>query len=587
MADFDQWGGADPVAINKALEAQGSTYRVPVPVAPPVSGPAVIDTAPFAGQPVQPLTPEEQALGAQLVKQREQADAVAAANPSHAPAPQPAVTSAAPATPGIDWKPSVQSQAVPPGARMSLAQPNPQLSAPQYAPTNRPHVGGGVANPIPNMLKDASSGRATAESLRDDAEIRYDTATEARKYNAETLGDSKANALDQIAERQARLAAEQDEYNNRLQIEGDAHQAATDKVTAERNEMNKFVSDYEPKDRRSMNQRVAGAIAVGLGGMLDQNNLVAGLMQGMNVQTNNADRAASLISRGIDRDLEYQRQLLDNKRTAMAGKTTEMGQLREKYGDAIDVLKLGRAMKLEQAQTEIQSITSKGASAEARQLGQEVSDKLEADKQALYSQVYGERFEKLSAEEKQLRMARYQQQMAQAAGGGTSDMQRLKLQEQALKNKKLEQELNKTDKGGPATEGERKTYGVIAGTKDAYKRLYSTVYNNNGTQKDPDSVDMPARAWDYVPGLLTPEQKEQERLDDVNLTRTLLRIESGSNVPDSEVEGKMHSTGLTSSDESVRAKARKTLLDQVAATDQWGLLDDARPNALVRPHGSQ
>ncbi len=554
--DFQQWGGADPEMINRALEAQGSTYRVPVPQAvqptPPQRWPGALEAPPEAAAPTAPAAPQT----LEDIYAQQAADATARA-PAEA----------------------IAAGAVPPAARMSLAQPQ---MAPQ--PARRPSVGGGaqIANPIPGMLKEASAGKAAAETQRDQAELGYDTATEARKLNAETLGDSKADNLESIAEVQARIAADQREYHDRLQVEADSHTAATDKVNSERNEMIKFVNEYEPKDRRTGKQRVAGAIAVGLSGMLDQNNLVAGLMQGMNVQTSNADRTASLIQKGIERDLEYQRALLDNKQTAMAGKTTELGQLREKYGDTVDTLKLARAMKIEQAQKEIEATTAQGASQEARILGQEASDKLEQEKQAIYSEVYGKRFESLRGEEQKLRMARYEQQ--RAAQAGANPMTALKLREQQLKNAKMEQELNKTDKGGPATEGERKTYGVISGAKDSFKRLYSTVYNSDGTEKNPDDVDMPARAWNYVPTILTPEAKEQQRLDDTNIVRTLLRIESGSNVPDSEVEGKMYSTGLTSSDESVRAKARKALLEQLQATDQWGLLDDAKPNPLTRPH---
>ena len=108
-----------------------------------------------------------------------------------------------------------------------------------------------------------------------------------------------------------------------------------------------------------------GALAVGLGQMVDQNNLTAGLMQGLNVQTNNADSTVAMIQRGIDRDLDEQRALLDNKKTALVAKGTELGQLRDRYGDKLDTMKLARSMKLDQAIQEMEAIKNRGLAGEA------------------------------------------------------------------------------------------------------------------------------------------------------------------------------------------------------------------------------
>lgn len=249
-------------------------------------------------------------------------------------------------------------------------------------------------------------------------------AIEQRQQTAEELGQARAETGRSTADLLQASTVDDAMAQEQLAKAQDDHIAATNKVQQEQRELTSFISNYEPKDRRSTAKKVMGALAVGLSAWQDQNNLVAGLMQGMNVQTNNAARVQSMINTSIDRDIDLQRQMLDNKRTALAAKNSELGQMRERYGDSVEALKFARAMKIDQYQKELQAIVARGGAQEAVLTAKDAIGQLDLQKQQLFYEGNRER---------------YQQELR--ARQGMSMAQRLTLEGKALDNAKKRQEL--------------------------------------------------------------------------------------------------------------------------------------------------
>jgi hypothetical protein len=469
-------------------------------------------------------------------------------------------------------------------------QHQPQKSVPLYQnsqaqnqespnSTPAPYVGRGssLANPLTRYLKEAEQTKQEAESQRNAAEDARDVAAGERKDAIRDQAEVDKEVGARAAEIQKRNATDSTQMLQELQINQEMYNKAQDKIATERDEISRFIENYEPKDRRSTARRVTGALAVVLGGVGD------GLVRASGKGTgNHASAVVDIINKGIDRDLENQEKMLENKRTALAARDTELGQLRNRLGDTVDNLKLARVMKLESAKSELESAIAQGASDKAIALANESIAKIDYEISDLKAQFFDKRFGEAYNDERKFSIAQYQQQQA-SRPKPLSQKEQLDLEGKALDNAKKRQELNGSE--GPKTDGEKQDDGVVAGAADAWSRLYPTVYNTDGTSKDSSKVDVPSRVWGAVPSIMTPESIEQERLDEENLIGTLLRLESGSNIPPDERAGKAIQNGLRSSDETVRARARKQLVDQLQAFDRFGRLK--KPNPLVTPHEAQ
>jgi hypothetical protein len=119
------------------------------------------------------------------------------------------------------------------------------------------------------------------------------------------------------------------------------------------------------KDSRSGLEKVFGALTMAIGGMQDQNNLVAGLMQGMNVQTNNAEQAAARVRESVERDISLQKTNYEKVRDKREAKLTEYGIARQLLGDSQQALRYATAMRGERfaAEMEAQAATLKSQTA--------------------------------------------------------------------------------------------------------------------------------------------------------------------------------------------------------------------------------
>lgn len=123
------------------------------------------------------------------------------------------------------------------------------------------------------------------------------------------------------------------------------------------------------------------------------------------------------------------------------------------------------------------------------------------------------------------------------------------------------------------TEGEAKTDAVVAGALDSYMRLGQTLAGGG-------EMNRGAVRETWVPDVLTSQESLQQRADVTNLVRSILRVESGSNVPESEVEGKIAALGIDSGDPEIRAQGMRQLLQGFNALDRQGRIaakESARP----------
>lgn len=562
MARFDP--ATDP-RVRDAINWERSQRGLPplgTPAAP-VAAPAAAPVNTF-----QALTPEEQALGAMQAEQQALVDAQVEANPYHSgggASPAPAVVSTAP---GLDWMPPEQAAMQPATEEEALAaMVRPQ---PEAAPMRQPgqvRVGGGIPNPIPGMLADTTQRRQEAESAAKASEEAGNEAVNDAKQAAKEIGKARAESYGNVADIQQRTASEGQAFVDQLTELEDSRNKAIERVRSEERQISDFISNYEPKDRRTIGQRVMSALAVGLASLFDG---IGG--------TNNGDQVASMISRGIDRDLEMQREMLNNKRTALAAKNTELGQVREKFGDSVDNLKLARAMKLDQAAQEIEAAKARGLQGEALAVADQTIAQLRLERENLLMGINQEKAQRYLAQEQQLKMTRYQQSLPRVQ----SEKERLDLESKRLANEKARREL---EGGGPErklNEGELKLKRDLEGLANGgvFERVYGYVARGDNPYVGVRGVGAMA------PQIFTPSDNIRYKRDLLSLGMSVLRDKSGAAMPANEVEQELDRYGAFSGDPEVAREGVRQLLAEASSRAQAiGLKpkDIGLPSLDVRP----
>lgn len=427
--------GFDPTMVNQALAMQGSAYRVPT-LEEARANAAQFPALPQAGQDVSML---EQAAAAQQLPMVGEGDV--APGFSMVPAPEPQVVQAA------------EPELVAPAPVQAQPQEQPQR---QYTPQElaillgRQRQGGGVANPVPQMLSDTTARRQTSESLTNAYEAQGDEASAGMQQAAADVGEARQATYGDVAKVYDAQAKETTAYQQQVADVEDTTNKAMSSVQQEERDISDWMEkNRAPRDRRGVAQKVTGALAVAFSGLADQAILAASMNAGTPVQTDRMGAMVSLIQRGIDRDLESQRQMYDNARTQLAGKQTEYGQLREKKLDDRQALAVGRALGLERAANEIDAIKARGLSAEQVPLAEQAAEALRLERANLLQGVYNQRFEQAFNRENQLKMLRYQQSQPKRV----SEKERLDNEGKALANEKARRELE----GGGGANG---AYGL-------------------------------------------------------------------------------------------------------------------------------
>jgi hypothetical protein len=580
------YGGVDPALINRALEAQGSTYRIPMPAMAVPAAPGV-----------QPLTPEEQALGAQLAQQQLDQDVQVAANASHAPQPTvPAMMPSAPVAsgPGLDWQPGVQDRVdrAPPAARMSMAQPQPS-PGPQMAGTSvggPSRVPGMPKSPYAGMAREAEQLQGTEESQALSAEVSGDINVETAKDAIQRQGAAQSETGEAVGAVYDKASDAGKKYVDRLKTFDDDQRAVEQRIQGEIDADTKFINEYEPKDRRTKGQRVGSAIAIALGG------LGAALQRAVGVQARNT--SLDLIQSQIERDLEMQRGMLDNKKTALAAKTSSLGQARERYKDDRDALGFARVLELDGYLKEIEAAKARGLGKEAAAKADELSALLGADRDNTLLTLHGKKADQYRAEAQQARLAKYREDQARAAAArGPSTMDRLKLQEQALKNEKLKQELSgdTTPEMKQDAAKSLRLYEPVVRDRDRLAKMIQQL-DADGTDDVPGIGPLAGRVGDWATSARGVELRRSVR----RVLKAQLRDESGASISDDELDGYMEDRGMgpTSTNADFMAGLRdvvgefdqKLTIARRAAGDKKGAASVGQQNELselTRPHGAQ
>lgn len=123
------------------------------------------------------------------------------------------------------------------------------------------------------------------------------------------------------------------------------------------------------------------------------------------------------------------------------------------------------------------------------------------------------------------------------------------------------------DAGRRLTEGEAKQDAIVAGAKNAYKRLLGTVQSG-------EEVNRGATKETWLPDLFRGETTLSQRADLKNLAMSVLRVESGSAISDQEIEAKYEALPINSGDPEIRAQGVQDLLASYRALDRQGRLAD-------------
>ena len=498
MSDFVY----DPLVLQ-ALRSQGSSYTpTPVAVPPPPQGQTLEDLyASMASPEVLPPAPVESLpLGQQI----------AVANMS---GPQ-TLTS----FPGarVPFMAPVLPQDAPATARSDLVSRVPE-QVEREQPVFRGAVGG---NRRPSE----------AQAGRDQAMSGILGAFDERKNAVGDASGSRVDLIDRRERAQERADVDDMMAQQELADAADDHQAATAKVQQAQREDAEFVRNFEPRDRRTIGQRAMGAIAVVLAGFADAQTGAGG------GQPNAVRSALGIINQSIDRDIDLQQRMLENRKTAMAARNTELGQMRERYGDTTDSIKMARAIRIEQYQRELSGVAAEGANVDAAAAAKDAIGQLELQKQKFLFDVNSSRFE---AELK--------------ARKGVSLEKRLSIEGKMLENEKKRQELAAGPDGEKLSADERKVQRQLGAVRPAAERLDKMLRKGetpylgvrDGTQSIPDA--------------LVPNENIQYRNDVKAVAGQALRDDSGAVLGPAELSDKLERMGVFSGSAAMRAQGLKDL----------------------------
>jgi hypothetical protein len=465
--------GLDPTLQNQALQTLGSSYRVPM------SGEDLIaqQNAALAAQQSQDLAAaappatwmEQQMADDQAIREQqaletqyaaEQAELAKGLPPEQAmsmpPAPLPAEENQSEMVSEPIMSYPAEQPAGPPQAPPGAANPHAQrLGAMQRG------FAGGLKNPLPGFVKDAEQRRADAQRAADGAQLDTDVAAAGYEQATVDIGEQRNKAAQGLAKLNAATAdalrKRQAEQDDELDTVTKAQSIAEERHASKTAELGKM----EPKDRRSMGQRVMGALAVALGGLADQANLAAGLNIGLNVQTNLGAQAAGMIERGIERDLDMQRQMLENKRTELAALGTELGHFSQKSRDINEAYSFAKASLLDQAIAQAESVKQAAYGAEQSALADQTIFALREKRATILGEEKKREMAQADQEVRAGKMAMYNAQQAARAAAANGPRKAL---EEELKRQKSIQELRKGEieiqKGQQELAGGADPYGL-------------------------------------------------------------------------------------------------------------------------------
>ena len=389
-------------------------------------------------------------------------------------------------------------------------------------------------------------------------------------------GQDQANALMGAANAQSMASQESiDALGRQMEIENKFQQDSQVKLDALQNAAKETADQYKALndeagrvqiiDRRSTGQKSLGILAVALGGLGD----ALGKMGGSN--TDFGARVSAGIDQAVERDMQLQREALEGKRAQAASKLTELGLARGAFQDEKTALDWAAAKRKELYAMEMQQVAARSQSEVVRQQGMAAAAQAREQAAQAMAQIYGQR--EAQGAQVAMQKAQLEQRKQEFAISTAADLQKAQIaaSSKAGEVKKL-------------TDGERKQDAVVAGAADAYDRI-AKIVNGGGATNAGATAGTLFGGKSYVPDLVTGEDTLQQRADVKNIVRSILRVESGSNVPESEVEGKIEALGLSSGDDAVRARGMQQLLSGFKALDVTGRLQSLGTPSQAAPSG--
>ena len=181
------------------------------------------------------------------------------------------------------------------------------------------------------------------------------------------IADAEAAHAKAKAERGKAFLADYDALEKEYGDKEKAALAGIKKLQDEYGALNDEIRQLPPiQDRRSGFDKFIGGIGVGIGQMVDQNNLVAGLMQGMNVQTHNADAIQGQINQNAERDIALQRENNNNARKNADAKMNELALAQQYLGDTQQAHRFAVALRKDRNAAEMDVAADELASKTAR-----------------------------------------------------------------------------------------------------------------------------------------------------------------------------------------------------------------------------
>jgi len=201
--------------------------------------------------------------------------------------------------------------------------------------------------------------------------------------SAQSAQDAMAS-MEQSARDQAKAARETAQIKQQqFAQESDAHareQARVDELIAKHGDAQKAMeAEFEdsisrfrmineevakmppPRDSRSMGKKLMGALATGMGGASDHFAMVGGM------KSNHAEQITQDINAGIERDIQAQREAIQNKRADAQAAMTEYGFARQHFGDTKEAVDFAITLRKQSAGHELARIAATSSSAQVAQ----------------------------------------------------------------------------------------------------------------------------------------------------------------------------------------------------------------------------
>lgn len=440
----------------------------------------------------------------------------------------------------------------------------------------------------------AAESRDAAEQARTDADVSTDMQSEYLKLQ----GEQEADIAQQLAARAQQQQADLEEAGRVAESRRAVKEAVATDLQTQYQKLNDDAAAVQIADRRGTGQKLMGVLAIALGGMQDQNNLVAGLKQGMNVQTHNADQAVQMINESIDRDLAIQRANLENKRESAAAKFSELGIARAAIKDVDAQEAAARATLMDKYALGLDAIKAQGMSESATTTAALAAEKLRGDSLALKAQNAEKSAEKEADRTFALQVQREQERKAAARGNRRDPMvAELVAKEQAgtitapeMKvllglrgdQKKLDESK---DPNARMSDGDKKLARLAAGVQPAVDDLIPYL------AKDKDIPYFGVRGvgktlGSVTPEAFTPDENIKFRNSVESLTNVMLRDESGAALPPAEIETKKKSWGIEAGSHAVSKEGLRRMLVEFNARKANGSLPptiDEEPIDEVAP----